>query len=151
DAARRWLTSATAVDTEDRVFRLLALHLVSASPQTLAAATDELLNTQRCDRGWAQTASMDSDAYATGAAMFALCQTGALTASDPVYRCGVRYLLERQGDDGSWHVASRSRPFQAYYETGFPHGRDQFISTSATAWAVLAMLFAFPQHSVPQE
>jgi hypothetical protein len=42
-------------------------------------------------------------------------------------------------DDGTWHVRSRAIGFQPYFETGFPHRRDQFISAAATAWAVMAL------------
>lgn len=149
--AREWLTGAVATDTEDRVFRLLALRLVAAPEEAVAEAIRQLLDTQRCDGGWGQTDAMDSDAYATGTALFALQQTGGLAASDPAYENGLRYLLSTQQDDGSWHVSSRSRPFQVHYETGFPHGKDQFISTSATAWGTLAMLLAIPSKPAARE
>jgi hypothetical protein len=44
--------------------------------------------------------------------------------------------------DGSWLVRSRSRPFQTYFETGFPHGKDQWISSAATGWATTALALA---------
>jgi hypothetical protein len=31
---------------------------------------------------------------------------------------------------------------QPYFESGFPHGHDQWISQSATAWAVMALAAA---------
>jgi hypothetical protein len=37
--------------------------------------------------------------------------------------------------DGTWFVKSRAFPVQPYFETGFPHGRNQFISTAAIALA----------------
>ena len=49
------------------------------------------------------------------------------------------WLLKNQKPDGSWYVKTRSRPIQKYFESGFPHGQDQFISISATCWAVLAL------------
>ena len=69
---------------------------------------------------------------------------GDVPADDPVYRRGVAYLLRTQLDDGSWHVRSRTIPFQPYYESGFPHGRDQFISCAATGWAATALALACP-------
>ncbi len=30
-------------------------------------------------------------------------------------------------------------PIQAYFESGFPHGADQWISAAGTAWAVRAL------------
>ena len=59
------------------------------------------------------------------------------------------FLLGDQRADGSWLVKSRSKPFQTYFETGFPHGKDQFISTTATGWAVLALLQTLPEETAP--
>ena len=59
--------------------------------------------------------------------------------SDPVYQGGVRYLLKNQRDDGSWHVTTRAKPIQTYFESGFPHGKDQFISMAATCWSTMAL------------
>jgi hypothetical protein len=39
-------------------------------------------------------------------------------------------------------VTSRSKPFQQYFETGFPHGKDQFISSHASSWAVVSLALA---------
>jgi hypothetical protein len=56
-----------------------------------------------------------------------------------VHRRGAQYLLRAQLEDGTWWVHSRAIGFQPYFETGFPHGRDQFISAAATAWAVIGL------------
>lgn len=32
--------------------------------------------------------------------------------------------------DRSWHVVTRSKPIQKYFESGFPHGADQLIDRS---------------------
>jgi N-acyl-D-amino-acid deacylase len=85
-------------------------------------------------------ASMQSDAYATGQVLVALRDSGALTVTSPAYARGVRYLLDTQRADGSWHVQSRAIPLQAYFESGFPHGQDQWISAAATNWATMALI-----------
>jgi hypothetical protein len=87
---------------------------------------------------------MASDAYATGSALAALQMGGGVPVTDPVYRRGVAYLMRTQLDDGSWRVRSRSFPVQPYYESGFPHGRDQFLSAEATGWAATALALACP-------
>ncbi|HEX8914461.1 MAG TPA: prenyltransferase/squalene oxidase repeat-containing protein [Humisphaera sp.] len=148
---RAWLRAAAAKDTEDRVFRLLALRLTGAAAADVAAAADDLRRTQRPDGGWAQLESMPSDAYATATALFALREAGGLTVADPADRAGVRFLLAAQLPDGSWHVATRSEPLQKYYESGYPHGKDQFISVAAAGWAttVLAMTVPEPGAAAP--
>jgi hypothetical protein len=146
-AARAWLAETKAEATEDRVFKLLALKAAGAAEAEIAAASQELLATQKSDGGFAQLDSGDapyteSDAYATGTALYALHTAGGLLTADAAYRRGVSYLLKAQQVDGSWHVVSRSKPFQAYFETGFPHGKDQFISAAASAWATTALALA---------
>jgi hypothetical protein len=65
-------------------------------------------------------------------------------ASDAAYQRGVAYLLRTQLEDGSWHVASRAPKFQPYFQSGFPHDHDQWISAAATAWAAIALSNAVP-------
>jgi uncharacterized protein (TIGR03067 family) len=143
-AARGWLRKAPARDTEDRVFRLRALQAEGAEEKEVRSALRDLVRSQRADGGWGQTEAMDSDAYATGTTLVALHQAGGLPTTDPAYRRGVAFLLETQQEDGSWLVRSRSKPFQRYYESGFPHGKDQFISITASAWATTALALTCP-------
>ena len=58
---------------------------------------------------------------------------------------GVAFLLATQLEDGSWYIRSRAVPLQPYFEGGFPHGHDQWISAAATNWAALAL--ALSNHS----
>ncbi|HLN26781.1 MAG TPA: prenyltransferase/squalene oxidase repeat-containing protein [Gemmataceae bacterium] len=141
---REWLRKTEAKDTEDRVFRLWALQAAGAQGNELMSAGQALLRTQRRDGGWGQTDAMDSDAYATGCSLVALNQAGSMATSDPAYQRGVAFLLKSQRPDGSWMVQSRSQPFQTYFESGFPHGKDQFISIAASAWATTALAMACP-------
>ena len=43
-----------------------------------------------------------------------------------------------QLEDGSWYVKTRALGFQPYFDNGFPHGVDQWISGAATGWATMA-------------
>ncbi|MCA9128733.1 MAG: terpene cyclase/mutase family protein [Planctomycetales bacterium] len=142
--AGQWLAGSSPLDTEDSVFQLLSFDYVNVQHDVPVEAIEALIQQQRSDGGWAQLASMESDAYATATVLYALHRSGIPTGDDAWTR-GLKYLLETQQQDGSWHVATRSKPFQKYFESGFPHGADQFISTSATAWATLALLFALPE------
>lgn len=149
DAVRQDLTTQPAKDTEDRVFRLGSLSLLAADSKEIDHAAAELLTTQHADGGWSQLEDGESDAYATGTALYMLFETGALGRRAAAASRALRYLLSTQLDDGTWHVRSRSKPIQTYFETGFPHGKDQFISSAATGWAATALLLACPEHVVP--
>jgi len=142
DRARRWLTSASGDDTEERAFRLLGLHWTNASKDVVRQAARELLAGQREDGGWSQTPGMSSDAYATGQALVALGESGSATLADRAYKKGIEFLLRTQSEDGTWFVESRAVPIQAYFESGFPYGAHQWISAAATAWATTALAFA---------
>ena len=137
--AVRWLQSNKPLTTEDRSFRLMGLAWGGVNADAVRRAATELAATQRADGGWSQRDEMTSDAYATGLAMYALRESGALAATaDPIQR-GAKYLLSTQRSDGSWYVRSRSPKFQPYFEGGFPYGQDQWISSMATGWAIAAL------------
>jgi ankyrin repeat protein len=137
--ARDWLLSATPRSTEDRTFQLLGLKWADARKKDIDKAAAGLLAEQGKDGGWSQLASMPGDAYATGQVLVALQQSGAVSVADPAYRRGTQFLLTTQLADGSWFVPSRSLPVQPFFESGFPHGRSQFISCAATSWATAAL------------
>jgi len=137
--ARAWLATATPRTTEDRAFQLLGLGWAQARRGDARKAAGGLLAGQREDGGWAQLPTLGSDAYATGQALVALHQAGGIAATEPAYRRGSRFLLRTQLRDGSWFVQTRSLPVQPYFESGFPHGKSQFIACAATAWATMAL------------
>ena len=142
EKATKWLSAERAKDTEDRVFRLRALKMVGATKKEIEYAALDLIDNQLTDGGWSQTAKLDSDAYATGSVLAALHEAGGLPTKDEIYQRGVQFLVKTQMPDGSWHIRSRSKPFQTYFETGFPHGKDQFISAAGSSWATIALVLA---------
>ena len=148
--ARAWLETSKPAITQDRAFRLMGLAWAKASRTATATGVKELAAMQRADGGWGQLESLGSDAYATGEALYALRSAGNLPVSSPVWRNGVRYLLQTQADDGSWRVASRSIWLQPYFESGFPYGTDQWISAAGTSWAVMALSLNVDQAQVSQ-
>jgi ankyrin repeat protein len=137
--AKNWLLTARAVTTVEEADRLMALWLAGASPADLKKTAQTLLACQHKDGGWAQTPYLDSDAYGTGAALDALRKTGFLQPADPAYSKGAQFLLNTQFPDGSWYVRSRAVKLQPYFQSAFPYDHDQWISNSATAYAVMAL------------
>ena len=91
-----------------------------------------------------QTPFLDSDAYATGQVLYTLHEIG-VPATDPAVQRGTAFLLRTQNEDGSWHVKSRAMKIQPYFESGFPYGHDQWISQTATAWAVIGLCLTAPE------
>ncbi len=142
ERALAWLRSATPVTTDDKVFRLFGLHLSEADTPVIRDGVALLRREQHADGGWAQLAGLNSDAYATGMVLIALHEAGKVRTDDPAYQRGVKYLLETQEPDGSWLVHKRAVPINAYFESGFPHGKFQFISYAGTCWATMALSYA---------
>jgi ankyrin repeat protein len=139
ERARQWLRTAQPQNQEGRVYQLLGLAWAGESTRKLQASSKALLAEQRSDGGWAQLPGLKSDAYATGQALYALRIGAGMKSADPAIARGLRYLLENQLADGTWYVRRRAFPFQPTMNSGFPHGRDSWISTAATSWAVLAL------------
>ncbi|HLH00225.1 MAG TPA: ankyrin repeat domain-containing protein [Bryobacteraceae bacterium] len=139
--AAAWLRDNMPKTTEDRNMQLLGLKWANGDRRFIAEHLKQLIALQRPDGGWSQTPDLASDAYATGTSLYTLHELG-VAPSDPVYQRGVQFLLRTQLPDGSWHVASRAPKFQPYFQSGFPHDHDQWISATATAWSSMALSYA---------
>ncbi|HUA58428.1 MAG TPA: ankyrin repeat domain-containing protein [Verrucomicrobiae bacterium] len=136
--AAAWLAAAQSSNNEDRSTRLMGLAWANANKDATRKAMQELLAKQRPDGGWSDLDSMESSPFATGRALYAL-QTAGLPASDAAFERAVQFLLKSQLEDGSWYVKTRALALQPYFDAGFPHGFDQFISAAATSWATYAL------------
>ena len=137
--ARKWLLSAVTHTTQDECDRLIGLWLTGSSENELRGMAQSLLKRQRAGGGWAQNSQLEPDAYGTALVLYSLGKTGVLKASDTPYRTGVAYLLRTQYPDGSWFVRSRAPKLQPYFQSGFPYDHEQWISASATAYAMMAL------------
>ncbi|MEP7363174.1 MAG: ankyrin repeat domain-containing protein [Acidobacteriota bacterium] len=138
--AVRWLESAQPSATEDYTFKILGQIWGGGNPAAVRKTAQDLLALQRPDGAWGQTPLLAPDAYATGQALTALHKSAVLSAKSPAYQRGIQYLLKTQLADGSWFIRTRSPSFQPYFDSGFPHGHDQFISAAATNWAAMALI-----------
>lgn len=132
-----WFNNAKPKDTEDRVFQLLTLPYLESKFDRQKLST-QLQKQQKPNGGWSQTDKLKADPYATATVLYALAESEC-DPSEPVFQKGIDFLIDCQHKDGSWSVKSRSKPFQEYFETGYPHGKDQFISTTTACWAVIAL------------
>jgi squalene cyclase len=140
--AADWIATAKPRSNEDRAFQLLGLAWAKKDQRSIRTAAQALIAEQRGDGGWAQISSLPSDAYATGQALVALRESGAINVSDPTYKRGVQFLMSTQLADGSWYVKSRAIRIQPFFESGFPFGKDQFVSAAGTNWATQALALA---------
>jgi len=144
DRARKWLVNAKAKNTDQQIYQILGLKWAGESPQHIQALAKTLLAEQRADGGWAQLPTLKSDAYATAQAVYALGVGAGISVSDPAMERGRKFLLTTQLEDGTWYVHRRTFPFQPTMKSGFPHGRDAWISAAATSWAVMALSLPAP-------
>ena len=150
ERARRWLGSQHPSVTEERAMQLMGLQWTGAEPEVLSKLASSLKSTQQPDGGWNSRDGLPSDAYSTGEALVAL-QTAGIPGNDGAVQRGVKFLIDTQAPDGSWHVRSRLRPpapvSPPYIETGYPYGHDQFISIMGASWAVRGLAVSLgPAH-----
>jgi ankyrin repeat protein len=144
--ARKFLESRTARDTEERSYQLLGLRWAGADRATLRKLAGALQATQRPDGGWNSISGRASDVYSTGQALVALHDGGSVAIIDSSWQRGIAYLLKTQAPDGTWHATSRLYPpaplSPPYFDAGYPHGHDQFLSMQGASWAVMALSYA---------
>jgi ankyrin repeat protein len=139
ERARQWLWNVKPQNNEARAYQLLGLAWAGEPARKLQPLAQALLAEQHTDGGWSQLPGLKSDAYATGHAVYALRVGAGMKSSHVGVERGLRFLLATQLEDGTWYVRRRAFPFQPTMNSGFPHGRDSWISAAATSWAVLAL------------
>lgn len=124
--AQNWLKSTKRGTTIDsRVLRLLLESRKRVSGQ-VDSLLSELLNAQHNDGGWGWQKEDESDAWATGMALYALSQLELADKSDSVAR-GRAFLESTQTKNGSWHVEGKLKK------------NPEMASYFGTAWAVIGL------------
>ena len=123
--------------------RLMGLVWTDAPRPRVEDALRDIRARQDAAGGWSQFGRTDPDAYATGLSLFAMSVAG-VPPTDDAYKKGVAFLLGTQYQDGTWLVKTHAFPLQRYFESGFPFGRHQWISTAGTSWAALAIAQTLP-------
>ena len=130
-----WLADAKRSDgIQDKAFELLLATRSGKSRTDMRVVIDELLARQQTDGGWRQTATMASDAFATGQVLYVLSLTG-LSDERPDIKRAIDFLVATQKPDGSWPMTSRSTP------DGSPGSAKDLspITCAASSWATLAL------------
>ncbi len=153
-SARRWLFATRPASTEDAAFRLMGLAWAEAPAEEIVAARRDLLALQQRAGGWPQLPRYQADAYSTGEALFALHEAGTAT-TDAAWRNGLKFLVSTQAPDGTWRVPTRmispATVSPPYFPTGFPYGKDEFLSYAGSCWAVMALVTALPEAAIAPE
>jgi ankyrin repeat protein len=141
-SAREWLSASRPLSTEDAAFRVMGLAWTRASQNEIKAAEQDMLAMQRPDGGWGQLKGYASDAYSTGEALVALSEAR-MPQTDAAWKTGLKFLISSQAPDGTWRVRTRmlspAEVSPKYFLTGFPYGKDEFLSYAGSCWAVMAL------------
>lgn len=132
--ADQWLSTQPAPASQ----QVLALTLLQEALGTrdlakMEALTQSLLALQKPDGGWSQTPDLDSDAYATGQALYALCIARSPNEETAIQNA-TGFLLKTQSADGNWITKSRPKPGET---TGASDPRP--IEYLGTTWATIGL------------
>ena len=146
---KTWLENTVADVQQELNFQLLGLQWCGSSRQEKGKVAARLLALQHPDGSWSQLPTMSSDAYATGQALYALSESGAVQPQDLAYQKGVSWLLKHQDASGAWIMETRAFAIQPFFNSDFPpYDENQYISATATNWAALALLNALPDQAL---
>jgi ankyrin repeat protein len=139
--ARRWLVETHPLSTEDASFRLMGLVWAGGSTGEIAAAKRDLIAFRTGAGAWPELPGYPADAYSSGEALYALHEAGAPSTD-------LKFLLSTQAPDGTWRVHTRmispAPVSPEYFPSGFPYGKDEYLSYAGSTWAVMAMLSSLP-------
>ncbi|MEQ8768779.1 MAG: prenyltransferase/squalene oxidase repeat-containing protein [Planctomycetota bacterium] len=140
ERARQYLAGVDPHTT----FEGLVLRAVRAHREGDPAASrlqGELLTRQNQDGGWSNLFDRGlSDAYATGLGLYALSLTG-VPRDNPAVSKAVAWLIESQGEDGSWKV--NAAQIRSSERSGA--SLDEVYTYWGTAWATLGLLRSLPR------
>jgi len=140
----QWLQTVKSDDElQPTALRLILWRRLGKPASEWKPLHQRLRSAQNEDGGWSQIKSANSDAYATGQALFALAEDGVMK-DDAAIR-GAQLFLERsQRQDGAWAMTSRAIMGNGKVATNF-----EPITHAGTAWAVMGMVRSVPPETKP--
>lgn len=107
DKGVQWLASHKSDDDPQSVaLRLMLWSKLGRPGEESAPLLARIRERQKTDGGWSQAPEMNSDAWATGQALYALALAGVKPADAAIVR-GQVFLVRSQNEDGSWPMTSR--------------------------------------------
>jgi len=128
-----WLPSAPLDDHQTRAMRLILASRLKRPEREWKSLVLQIENTQSMEGGWSQGAGQESDAWATGQALYALSEYHG--ASRERIRRAEAFLVRSQKENGSWAMSSRPiKPEEPGAANLVP------ISGGGSAWAVLGLV-----------
>lgn len=139
DRGVKWLTETkTDGDPQSLAVRLMVAARVKRPEAEVKALVRSIQENQKVDGGWAQASEMESDAWGTGQALYAL----ALSAmgDEGCLARGRAFLVSTQRDDGSWPMTSRpTKPGEKGSMNLIP------ITGGGSGWGVLGLVRSLPE------
>lgn len=107
DKAVKWFAESKSDDDPQSIaLRVVLWTRLGRPSEEYAPLVQKIKQRQREDGGWAQTAELASDGWATGQALFALAHAGVKANRESIVG-GQRFLITTQREDGSWAMTSR--------------------------------------------
>ena len=137
DRGVRWLAeSKTDDDPQSLAIRLIIWTRIQKPEEERRQLIQRIEQRQKADGGWSQSPDMESDAWATGQAMYALTEAG-MKPNELTISRGKKFLMQNQKPDGSWPMTSRPiAPGGAASTSLIP------IIGAGSAWAVMGLVRA---------
>lgn len=130
DKGRAWLGNETIGKSTEWWATRFMLERQFGSADKADHYRGELLKRQRADGGWGWLCDDDSDALATGIALFSLREDKQHTAHSAIIKAR-QFLAQSQSEDGSWAVRGTKQ-----------NAKDRVEATSTfwgTCWAVIGL------------
>jgi hypothetical protein len=139
DRGVKWLAETkTDDDPQSIAMRLVLWKRLGRLAEEWQLLAQRIEERQNADGGWSQAKGMESDAWATGQALYALAHAG-IKPQEPVISRAHAFLVKTQRDNGSWLMTSRPTT---------PGGKGSTslipITGAGSAWAVMGLVRSSP-------
>lgn len=139
DRGVKWLTETkTDGDPQSLAVRLMVAARINRPEAEVKALVRAIQENQKPDGGWAQAKDMESDAWGTGQALYALALSG--MGDEQRMARGRAFLVSTQRDNGSWPMTSRpTKPGEKGSTSLIP------ITGGGSGWGVLGLVRSLPE------